>query len=137
MKTVKEIMRHQTFTLSPHDTIMFTSERMKEHDVGVIVVAKEEKIVGIITDRDIVVRCIAKGKDPHSTKVEDIMTTPVVHCMEDDTLEGIVKKFNDAHVHRLPVLNHEMELCGIVSVRNLCAADFEKGGEVVSRIRAI
>lgn len=137
MKTVKEIMRHQTMTLAPTDTVTFAAERMKEHDIGVFVVASEGEIAGIITDRDIVIRCIARGLDPYATRVEDIMTTTVVHCMEDDTLDGIAKKLADEHVHRLPVLNHHMELIGLISIRNVCKADSEKGGEAVAKIRSM
>ncbi len=136
MKTARDIMRHQKLTVEAHDSVKLASDRMKEHDAGVIVVVEEGKVNGILTDRDIVIRCVAEGKDVQTTKVEDIMTSPVVHCMEDDTLVGIVKKINDTHVHRLPVLNHEMELCGLVSIRNVCAADAELGGEAVAMIRA-
>lgn len=135
MIQVKDVMRHQTFTLSRDMSVFHAAERMREHDVGVIVVALNEAIVGILTDRDIVIRCIAKGKDPRSTKVEEIMSSPVVHCMEDDTMDNIAKKLSDAHVHRLPVLNHSMKFCGLISVRNLCSADNAKGGAVVSKIR--
>ncbi len=137
MTTVKEIMRHQTITLAPTDTITFAAERMKEHDIGVFVVAFEGEIAGIITDRDIVVRCIARGLDPYATRVEDIMTTTVVHCMEDDSVDGVAKKLADEHVHRLPVLNHHMELIGLVSIRNLCKVDCEAGGKAVSKIRSM
>ena len=137
MTTVKEIMKHHSFTLSPFDTVMFAAEYMKDHEVGLLVVAEEGEIIGIITDRDIVIRCIAKHKDPHVTKVKEIMTLPVIHCMEDDRLDSLIKKLKDVRVQRLPVLNHKMELIGIVSLKNLCAADFEKGGEVVSKMRSI
>lgn len=135
MTQVKDVMRHQTFTISPKITAFHAAETMKEHNVGVLIVALAEAIVGILTDRDIVIRCIAKGKDPRSTRVEEIMSSPVVHCMEDDTMDNIAKKLCDTHVHRLPVLNHTMKLCGLISVRNLCVVDKEKGGEVVSKIR--
>jgi len=135
MTQVKEIMHHQTHTVSPRETLLQVAEKMKEHETGVIVVAEGEKIVGIITDRDMVVRCLAHGKDYHRIRVEEAMSFPVVHCMEDDSIEGIAKKMGDARVHRLPVLDHGMKLCGIVSVYNLCVNDPAKGGEVVSKIR--
>ena len=69
--------------------------------------------------------------------IEEVMSSPVIHCMEDDTIDNIAKKLTDAHVHRLPVMTHEMKVCGLISVRNLCAADHEKGGDVVSNIRAV
>ncbi|MBY0500509.1 MAG: CBS domain-containing protein [Alphaproteobacteria bacterium] len=135
MSKAKDIMRHQTFTLSPEDTVFQAAEKMKDKDVGIIVVGKEHEVMGILTDRDIVVRCVAKGKDPHETKVVDIMSSAVVHCMEDDSMENIAKKMIDEHIHRLPVLDQHMKLCGLVSVRNLCAKNHEKGGDVVSKIR--
>jgi len=107
---------------------------MKEHKVGVIVVAEKDKIVGIITDRDIVVRCLAKGKDPKSMRVEEAMSSPVVHCIENDSMDGIARRMAAERLHRLPVLDHHLKLCGLVTVCNLCVVDNAKGGEVIAKI---
>ncbi len=136
MTQVKEIMRHDKFVLAPTDTLSRAAEKMKEHEVGVIMVEEEDKIMGIITDRDIVVRCLAQGKDPKTTKVKEAMSSPVVHCIEDDSTEGIAKRMVAEHVCRLPVLDHHLKLRGLVSVRDLCASDNAKGGEVVAKVRS-
>jgi CBS domain-containing protein len=135
MTQVKDIMRHEKFILTPTDTLVRAAEKMKEHEVGVILVEEGDKIVGIITDRDIVVRCLAKGKDPKTTKVKDAMSSPVVHCIEDDTADGIARRMAAEHVCRLPVLDHHMKLKGLVSVRDLCVLDNAKGGEVIAKMR--
>ena len=136
MTQVKEIMRHDKFVLSPADTLILAAEEMKEHDVGVIIVTEEDKIVGIITDRDIVIRCFAKGRDPKTTKVIEAMSSPVVHCIEDDSTEEIARRMASEHVSRLPVLDHHMKLRGLVSVRDLCKFDHAKGGEVIAKMRS-
>jgi CBS domain-containing protein len=136
MAQVKEIMRHEKFVLSPADTLIRAAEKMKEHDVGVIIVIEEDKLVGIITDRDIVLRCLAKGRDPKTTKVIEAMSTPVVHCIEDDSTEEIARRMAAERVSRLPVLDHHMKLRGLVSVRDLCVFDHAKGGEVISKMRS-
>ena len=134
MTEAKDIMRHQKFTLSPQESLIQAAEKMKEHEVGVIVVAESDKIVGIITDRDIVIRCLAKGKDPKSTRVEEAMSSPVVHCIENDSTDNIAKRMAAERLHRLPVLDHHLKLCGLVSVGNLCVVDNAKGGEVIAKI---
>jgi len=135
MTQVKEIMKHEKLVLSPSDSLTDAATKMKEHAVGVIMVTEEDKIVGIITDRDIVVRCLAKGGDPKTTKVVEAMSSPVVHCIEDDSIEEIARRMKSEHVCRLPVLDHHMKLRGLVSVRDLCAVDNAKGGEVIANIR--
>ncbi len=135
MTKAKEIMRPQTITLTPRETLAQAAEKMREHEVGVLVVVAGNQVVGIITDRDIVVRCVARGRDPKVTKVEEAMSSPVVHCMEDDSLDNIAEKLSEEHIHRLPVLDRHMALCGLVSVRNICMVNKEKGGKVVSQIR--
>lgn len=134
MTSAKEIMHHQKWILSPQETVSIAAEKMKEHNAGVIVVIEENKLVGILTDRDIVIRCLAMGRDPKNTHIEKIMSSPVVHCMEDDTIENVTKKMSNAQVHRLPVMNHHMQLCGLISVNNICAVNSEKGGEAVSQL---
>lgn len=134
MTTAKEIMHHQQWILSPQETIIIAALKMKEHNVGVIVVAEESTLVGILTDRDIVTRCLALGKDPKITRIQNVMTFPVVHCMEDDSIESIVKKMSNAHVHRLPVLDRQMKLSGFISVNNICAVDSAKGAETISQL---
>lgn len=135
MTQVKEIMRHEKYVLSPADTLIQAAEKMKEHDVGVIIVIEEDKLVGIITDRDIIIRCLAKGRDPKTTKVIEAMSTPVVHCIEDDSTEEIARRMAAERVSRLPVLDHHMKLRGLVSVRDLCVFDHAKGGEVIAKMR--
>ena len=134
MTTAKEIMHHQKLILSPQETISIAAAKMKEHNVGIIVVAEENKFLGVITDRDIVIRCLALGKDPKSTRIENVMTSPIVHCMEDDSIENVTKKMSNAHVHRLPVMDHHMKLCGFISVNNICTVNSAKGGEAVSQL---
>jgi CBS domain-containing protein len=134
MTSAKEIMHHQKWILSPQETVAIAAEKMKEHNAGVIVVAEDDKLMGILTDRDIVIRCLAVGRDPKSTRVEKIMSSPVIHCMEDDPIENITKKMSNAQVHRLPVMDRHMKLCGLISLNNICAVNSEKGGEAVSQL---
>ncbi|OJW53973.1 MAG: hypothetical protein BGO67_07865 [Alphaproteobacteria bacterium 41-28] len=135
MTQVKDIMRHENYVLSPSDSLTHAAAKMKEHAAGVVMVAEGDKIVGIITDRDIVVRCLAKGGDPKTTKVREAMSSPVIHCIEDDSMEEIARRMAAEQVCRLPVLDHHMKLRGLVSVRDLCGVDNARGGEVISKIR--
>ncbi|HUX79622.1 MAG TPA: CBS domain-containing protein [Alphaproteobacteria bacterium] len=135
MTQVKEIMRHDKFVIAPTDTLTRAAEKMKEHEIGVVIVADGERLVGMLTDRDIVVRGLAKGRDPNTTKAEEVMSSPVIHCIEDDSTDGIARRMAAERVSRLPVLDHHLKLRGLVSVRDLCVFDNAKGGEVIAKMR--
>jgi CBS domain-containing protein len=91
---------------------------MSEHDIGALPVGKDDRLVGMITDRDIAIRGVAEGKGP-DVKVREIMSEQVKYCFEDDDLDELCANMADIQMRRLPVLNHDKRLVGIVSLGDL------------------
>lgn len=116
---VQEIMTANPECVSPATTIRLAAEKMAALDVGILPVCEEDRLVGVITDRDITIRVTALGQDSTLTIVGDVMTTNVVCCYEDDELENCIEIMEGAQVRRVPVLNREEKLAGIVALGDL------------------
>lgn len=116
---VSEIMSSPLETVSSDGTITNAAEKMKAFDIGVLPVMKEDEVVGIITDRDIVLRVVAQGFDPQRTQVKNAMSTDIWSCSEDMDLEDAVKMMEDKQVHRLLVLGEDGAVTGIVSIGDI------------------
>ena len=92
---------------------------MKAFDVGMLPVCENDRLIGTITDRDIVVRALAEGLNPSATTVREVMTPEIAYCFEDQTISEAAGVMEQRQVRRLPVLNREQHLVGIVSVGDL------------------
>jgi CBS domain-containing protein len=116
---VGEIMNERFAVISGHASIRAAAGMMREFDIGVLPVTESGDLVGILTDRDIVVRGVAAGRDPERTRVSAFMTPGVVTCGAGDTIEQAVERMARCGVRRLVVLNLEHEIAGILSVDDL------------------
>jgi CBS domain-containing protein len=117
MKISKVMTRGAKLT-NPDDTLLHAAKLMRDCDCGVLPVAEGDRLVGMITDRDIAVRCIAEGKGPHA-KVRDAMTQEVKYCFEDEDLSHVCENMSEIQVRRLPVMDRNKRLVGIVSLSDL------------------
>jgi CBS domain-containing protein len=106
---------------------------MAESDVGILPVGDADRLVGMITDRDIAVRGIAGGKGPDA-KVRDVMTTEVLYCFEDDEIEDVLQNMGEIQVRRLPVVSADKRLVGIVSLSDLADTSETQAGEALCLI---
>src|SRR3954468_4385797 len=112
---VSEAMTRQVRVASPGQSIRDVAKMMAESDAGAMPVGDNDRLVGMITDRDIAIRAVAQGKGP-DTPVRDVMSTEqVLYCYEDEELEQVAKNMSDQQVRRLPVVNRQKRLVGIVS----------------------
>jgi CBS domain-containing protein len=111
---VSDVMTRQVELTSPEATIRDAARRMAEIDGGVMPVSENDRLVGMITDRDIAIRAVAQGKGPDA-KVREVMTQEVKYCYEDDDVDNVVKNMAEIKVHRLPVMSRDKRLVGIVS----------------------
>lgn len=116
---VKEVMSSPAETISASTMIIEAAEKMKSLDIGVLPVEKDNKIVGMITDRDVVIRVIAKKMDPSATMVRQAMTPQVICCSEDDDVEDAAKMMEDKQIHRLLVMGSDNMPVGILSLGDL------------------
>src|SRR6185436_8185548 len=119
---VRDAMSDDVQIASPNQSIRDAAILMAKIDAGVLPVGDNDRLVGIITDRDIAVRAIALGKGP-DTPVREVMSEEVKYCFEDDDVDDVAQNMADIKVRRLPVLNKSKRLVGIVSLGDLAVAD--------------
>ena len=112
---VGEVMTRNVRLASPDDTVRQAARVMAELDTGVLPVGEGDRLVGMVTDRDIAVRGVAEGKGPDAP-VREVMTPGVKYCFEDEDLDTAVQTMGDNKVRRLPVMSREKRLVGIVSL---------------------
>jgi CBS domain-containing protein len=121
---VRDIMTRDVQLLTPHDTIQSAAQRMRDDDIGSLPVAEGDRLVGYVTDRDLVVRGLAQGLSA-DTHVHDVMTDQVLYCFDDEDVEEVAVNMADNQVRRLPVLSRDKRLVGIVALGDLAT----KGGD--------
>ena len=126
MTTVSDIMTRDVYSLSPTDSLMRAAQAMDELNVGVIPVCSEEALVGIVTDRDIIVRGVALGLACAETPLSDVMTNEVQWCFEDQAVSQVLVKMGDAQIRRLPVVDREKRLVGILSLGDIAVRTDDK-----------
>jgi len=116
---IRDVMTPDVSIASPDDSLQHTAARMADLDVGVLPVGENDRLVGMITDRDLAVRGVACACDPETTTVRDIMSAEVKYCYDDESVEHIAQNMADQQIRRLPVVNHDKRLVGIVSLADL------------------
>ena len=112
---VADVMNRNVQLASPNDSLMEVAKRMAAKDIGFLPVGEDDRLVGTITDRDIVARAVAEGRDGQA-RVRDAMTRTVKYCFEDDSIDDVVQNMSYIQVRRLPVVNRNKRLVGIVSL---------------------
>ena len=116
---IKDIIIPAPISIYPHSTLLAAALRMKLLDVGMLTVCKNDRLVGVLTDRDIIIRSIAQGLDPKYTAAQDAMTAEVVYCFEDQDLEVAARIMGEKKIRRLPVLNREEQVVGIITMGDI------------------
>ena len=130
---VKDVMTENPQVVLPQTSLKEVADTMKSLDIGVLPVCENDRLVGMITDRDIVVRAEAEGLSP-AANVDQAMTPDVTFCFEDDDLDSAVKLMEEKRIRRLPVLNADHRLVGIVSLGDLAVSGDQAAGEVLERV---
>ncbi len=115
---VREAMTGDVRLTNPERSIREAAEMMAEQDIGALPIGENDRLVGMITDRDIAVRAVARGLGP-GAKIRDVMSTEVKYCFDDEELDDAARNMGDIKVRRLPVLNRDKRLVGIISVSDL------------------
>lgn len=130
---VREAMTKDVQVVSPKQTIREAAKAMLEIDAGVLPVGENDRLVGMITDRDIAVRGVAMGKGPDAS-VGDVMTADVKFCFDDQEVEEVTQNMGEIQVRRLPVVNREKRLVGILSLGDVAQTGNQDTGETLSEI---
>lgn len=135
MTAVSEVMTRGVRTMTPQDTVMMAAQAMDELNVGAIPVCEGDEIVGIVTDRDIVVRGVAQGCAPDQTRLQDVMSTDVRCCREDQTVEEVLEEMRGVQVRRMPVVDDGGHIVGILSLGDVAVkAGEDCAGEALADI---
>jgi CBS domain-containing protein len=116
---VKEVMTSPAEMINPYAMITEAAQKMKSFDVGMLPVVKGDEVIGIVTDRDIVLRIIAEKLDPQVTSIEQAMSFEPVYCFEDDDIQVAAKMMEEKQIHRLLVKGPDNTLKGILSIGDI------------------
>jgi CBS domain-containing protein len=126
---VCDIMTRDVHLASPSQKLREAASEMEKNDIGVLPVGENDRLVGMITDRDIAVRGISHGLGPDAS-VRDVMSGEVRYCFDDDDLDDIAQNMADEQIRRMPVLNHDKRLVGIISLCDLAVSQDGHCGEL-------
>jgi CBS domain-containing protein len=132
---VSDCMTREVTVVSPNDTLQQAAKIMGQIDAGILPVAENDRLIGMITDRDIAVRAVGEGKNCAQTRVRDVMTSEVRYVYDDDSIEDAADNMAQLQVRRMPVISREKRLVGIISLGDI-ARDHEprQAGEALQGI---
>jgi len=135
MQTIQDVMSTEVQYVGPTDTLRRAAELMEQFNVGALPVLDGGKLVGMITDRDIVVRSIAKGKDPESDRVGNVQSPDPLTCYASQSVDEVLAAMGDQQIRRVPVVDQEsLEVLGMVSLGDLARS---QSGKVDDALRGI
>ena len=133
---IRDVMTKSVETVRPDQTLQDAASRMKSLDVGPMPVVENDKLVGMLTDRDIVVRAAAEGRDVRTTKVREAMTPDVATCSEEDDVKAAAQTMKDRQIRRLVVVDGQKRVAGIVSLGDIAVdtSDEKMSGRVLEEV---
>jgi len=116
---ISHIMTRKVLSISPEETVETAARQMARANLGILPVVAGTRVVGVVTDRDIVVRVVAAARPPATCLVDEVMTEDVHYCLEDDAAEDVAKRMGDIGVRRMPVFDRLSALVGLVSLDDI------------------
>lgn len=133
---IEQIMTRNVEIIRPHTTLTAAAQKMRDLDVGSLPVCDGERLQGMLTDRDITIRATAEGRNPDNTQAMDVMTAEVYYCYEDQEVEEAAQVMEEKQIRRLPIVNRNKKLVGIVSLGDLAVDTNRKrlAGEALTGI---
>jgi CBS domain-containing protein len=133
---VKEVMTPKAEWVDPETTLLEAAKRMRDKDIGSLLVGEHDKIIGIVTDRDIARRGIAHNLNAANTPVRKVMSERIFWCFDDQGIENAAHLMENRKVHRLAVMNREKRMVGFLSVDDLAHRAPALSGEVLDQVTA-
>ncbi len=119
---IRECMTKNVELADPQMTLSQVAKKMADGDFGFLPVGENDRLIGVITDRDIAIRAVAKGMDPNKTNVRETISDDVLYCYDDQTVEDVTQNMGKNQIRRLPVLNRQKRMVGVVSLGDLARA---------------
>jgi len=134
---ISEIMTTNVECVPPETGITELANKMKTLDVGFLAVCENDRLVGTVTDRDIVIRAIAGDRDIATTQARDIMTPEIHWCFENDSVKDVAQKMRDKEVRRMPILSEDKRLVGVVSIGDISKVEEKESGKTLKDITEV
>ena len=131
---VRDSMTKKVEVAKPDMTLLEVARKMRDGNFGSLPVAENDRMIGMITDRDLAIRGIAEGRDPKKSVAKEVMSSGVFYCYDDQTLDEVARNMGDVQVRRLPVVNREKRLVGILSLGDLAQSEPEHSDKALPRI---
>lgn len=116
---IREVMTPHAEWVSPATLLADAAARMRDHSIGCLPVGEDDRLVGMLTDRDIVCRGVAAGCDPTRTKVTEVMTKGITWCFEDEAVDEVLQRMDTKEIHHIPVLNRQKRMIGILTLSDI------------------
>jgi len=136
--TCAEVMTPSPTACNPQHTAIDAAELMRREDCGLLPVISEDgkKLIGVLTDRDIVLKVVAEGRDPRSTAVSEVMTTDIVTCLPQESVEMAMEQMATRRVRRIPIVDRDGSLVGILAQADVATriANPQETGQIVQAI---
>lgn len=116
---VREAMTEHAEWIAPSASLTEVGCKMRDENIGCLPVGENDRLIGMVTDRDLACRAVAEGADPRKTKARDIMTGGVTWCFEDEDIKEAVRRMAEKQIHHVPVMNRQKRMTGILSLSDL------------------
>lgn len=135
--TVKAAMHQGAEWVGPQTSVRELAQRMRDLDIGSIPIAENDRLIGMVTDRDITCRCIAEGRDASKLTARDVMTSGIIYCRDGDSIEDALSTMESKKVRRLPVIDDNKRLVGMLCFGDIShAAQPTQAGELMAAVSA-
>ncbi|HLI13226.1 MAG TPA: CBS domain-containing protein [Alphaproteobacteria bacterium] len=119
MKLIRDTMTPHAEWISPEIPLTEVAIKMRDHNIGCLPVGENDRLIGMITDRDLACRAVSAGADPKTTKAREVMTKGITWCFEDESVEDALMRMEEKQIHHMPVLNRQKRIVGILSLSDL------------------
>jgi CBS domain-containing protein len=131
---IRELMTAEVDFVGPETQVLEIARKMRDADIGSTPVVEQDRLIGMVTDRDIVLRVVADGGDPRSATARAAMSPKILYCFDDQTVDEVLENMGHNQVRRLPVVNRDKRLVGVVSLGDLVKASEAKAGAALHDI---
>ncbi len=131
---VREAMTQHAEWIGPELSLAEVAQTMRDKGIGCLPVGADDRMVGMITDRDLACRAVADGLNPKTAKAKQVMTKGVTWCFDDDNVENAVRRMEEKKIHHMPVINHQKRLIGILSLSDLALRGPQELARNISRL---
>jgi len=132
---LNQIMTRDVEIIHPDDTLETAAQKMRDRDIGFLPVCDGDRLIGVLTDRDLIMRALAEGKESKTTLGSDLVTSPAIYCFDDQSVDEAAKLMHDNQIRRIVILGRDKRMVGVVSLGDLAMnIDDKKSGDVLQSV---